>query len=249
MKTRQDSVLAALQRAKPFIDDNFDQLSSAVDFTGARKRLDDIVVSFTAQAFDQNVNDRRVRAEVLKQRQLRDKLRTEQMRPIAEIARRNLRNVPEFKALLMPRQTSNGPAFIASANGMLNAATIHKDTLIERGLPADFLEQFQSAVAKLEASVSERQKSRTRRMGATKALIVEEQDGRSLLKVLDALVRRALQGNEALLGTWDGVRAIPQPRGATTTPPSTVASVSAGSTSNTPAAPTASGTTPTANAA
>jgi hypothetical protein len=39
----------------------------------------------------------------------------EQMRPIAEIARCNLRTVSEFKALQMPRQTSTGPAFIASA--------------------------------------------------------------------------------------------------------------------------------------
>lgn len=249
MRTRQDGVLAALQRAKPFVDDNYNLLSSTVDFTGARKRLDDIVVSFAAYAVDQNANERRVRGEVLKQRQLRDKLRTDQMQPIAEIARRNLRTVPEFKALQMPRQTSTGPAFLASVKGMADAAAIHKATLIERGLPADFLDQFQTALTKLEVSMSDRQKSRTQQMGATRALIAEEREGRSLLKVLDALVRRALQGNEALLGTWEAARAIRQPRGGTTTAASAVPSASGVSTSNTPADPAASGTTPTANAA
>jgi hypothetical protein len=57
-------------------------------------------------------------------------------------------------------------------------------------------------------------------MGATKALALREKEGRSVLKVLDALVRRALEGNEVLLGTWKGVRAISRrPRKAATTPP------------------------------
>ena len=105
----------AIQRAQCFGEENITQLSSAVDLTGARQRLDDIVASFAANAFDQSANDRGAKGETLKQQQLRDKLRTEQMQRIAEIARRNLRTVPEFKSLQMPRQTSTGPAFIARA--------------------------------------------------------------------------------------------------------------------------------------
>ena len=238
MRARQNGVLAALQRAKRFIDENFTQLSSVVDLTGARKRLDDTVESFATHAFEQSANDRGAKGETLKQQQLRDKLRTEQMQPIAEIARRNLRTVPEFKALQMPRQTTTGPAFIASAKGMGDAAGIHKDTLIERGLPADFLDQFQTAVTKLEVSVSDRENRRTGRMGATKALAFEEQEGRSVLKVLDALVRRALRGNEALLGSWEGARAIHRRPGG----PATEAPTSTVTASNTPATTAASST-------
>jgi hypothetical protein len=57
--------------------------------------------------------------------------------------------VQDFKELQMPRQTTVGQAFIASAKGIGDSAAIHKDTLIERGLPADFLDQFQTALAKL----------------------------------------------------------------------------------------------------
>jgi hypothetical protein len=242
MRARQNTVLAALQRAQRFLAEYATQLLSAVDLTGARKRLDDIVASFAANAFDQSANDRGAKGETLKQQQLRDRLCIEQMRPIAEIARRNLRTVPEFKALQMPRQTTMGPAFIASAKGMGDAAAIHKDTLIERGLPADFLDQFQTALAKLEVSVSDREKSRTRRMGATKALAFEEQEGRSVLKVLDALVRRALRGNEALLGTWEGARAIHRlPSGSATAAPTSVVTAS-----GTPASSAASGASPDA---
>ena len=237
MRRRENAVLSALQRAQGFFEENAGALTNAGDLTSARKRLDAIVASFTTHAVEQNVTDRDVKGETAKQRQLRETLRLEQLRPIAEIARRNLRTVPEFKALQMPRQTTVGPAFIASAKGMADAATIHKETLIERGLPADFLEQFQSALAQLDVSVSDREKSRTRRMGATKGLAFEAQEGRSVLKVLDALVRPALRGNESLLRTWEGARAIHRRPGAASTaaPTSSVTAASGTPASITPA--------------
>src|SRR5205085_8181474 len=89
-----------------------------------------------------------------------------------------------------------------------DAAAIHKDALLERGMPADSLDQFRSLLSKLHDSLSERDKSRTQRMGATTGLRFEEQEGRSVLKVLDALVRRALAGNDALLATWAAARTV-----------------------------------------
>jgi len=207
VKAIQNAVLSALQRALRFFEENLGALTGTVDFTAVRKRLDDVIASFTTHAVEQNATDRETKGECAKQRQLRVQLSTDVMRPIAEIARRNLRTTPEFRALQMPKRRG-GPSFVASANGMAAAAAVHKDTLIERGLPADFLDQFKAGVAQLEASVSDRETSRTRRMGATKGLVFQEQEGRSVLKVLDALVHQALRGNEALLATWAGARAI-----------------------------------------
>ena len=239
MHARQNAVLSALERAQPFLEANAAQLTG-VDLTTARRRLDDVIASFTTHAVDQNANDRDVKGESAKQQQLRLTLASDVMRPIAEIARRNLRSVPEFKALQMPRQTVTGPAFIAGAEGMEKAATIHKDTLIERGLPSDFLDHFQTLLLQLKASVSNRDKSRTGRMGATKGLLFQEKEGRSVLKVLDALVRRALRGNEALLGAWEGARAIHRrPGRVTTTPSTTQATPSPTPASSIPPAPAA----------
>ena len=216
----QNAVLGALQRAQPFLTENADALAS-VDLTTSRKRLDDVVTSFTTHAVEQDANDRGAKGETAKQQQLRITLSTDFMRPIAEIARRNLQTVPEFKALQMPRSRVAGPAFLASAQGMAKAATLHKETLIERGLPADFLDQFEGELTPLEASMTDREQSRGRRIGATQGLRFQEQEGRSVLKVLDALVRRALRGNEALLATWQGVRMIRRRPGRPTTPSTT----------------------------
>lgn len=121
----------------------------------------------------------------------------------------------------MPRRNAKGGAFLASAQAMLNAASIHKDALLERGLPSDFLEEFQASLTKLEASMSDRDKSRTQRKGATKGLAFQEQEGRNVLRVLDASVRRALSGNPALLETWLSARSIQRGKAPATTTSST----------------------------
>ena len=235
MLTIQNAVLIALLRAQRFLDENAAALASFVDIATARKRLEELIASFTTQAEDQNTNDRQVKGETAKQRQLREQLTTDLLQPIAEIARRNLRTTPEYMALKMPRRVT-GPKFLADASGMLHAATIHKDTLIERGMPASFLDEFQSALAQLKQSASDREHSRTRRMGATKGLTAHEKDGRSLLKVLDALVRRALRDNVTALGEWEGARAIRRvPVTGTTTP--TPAPTNQTTTATSPATP------------
>jgi hypothetical protein len=237
MKTREDATKAALLRAKRFCAENATALASVVDLTVACQRLDDVITSFTTHAFEQDANTRSAKGETEKQRQVRVKLRAELMQPIAEIARQNLRTVPEFKALQLPPRSAKGAAFLASATAMADAAAIHKAPLLERGLPADSLEQFQTALNTLEESVSDREKNRTQRMGATKALALQEKEGRSVLKVLDALVRRALEGNEVLLGTWEGVRAIShRPRKPATTPPPATTPTTAATTAAVPAA-------------
>ena len=114
MRSRQNAILAALLRAQRFVTENAAQLTSAVDITAARKRLDNVIASFTTHAVDQDGNSRSARGETEKQRQLRLTLRTEQMAPIAEIARRNLRTTPEFKSLQMPPRSVVGVAFLAS---------------------------------------------------------------------------------------------------------------------------------------
>jgi len=237
MRVRTNAVLAALLRARRFVTENLAQLMKAVDIAVVIMRLDGIIANLSAHAVDQDANNRSAKGETEKQRQLRLKLRTEQMKPIAEIARRNLRTVPEFKALQLPPRSAKGGAFLASAQAMANAATIHKEALLERGLPADFLDQFQATLTTLEGSISDREKSRTRRIGATKGLVFEEQEGRSLLRVLDAQVQRALRGNESLLATWKSARTIHERPASASTTSSTTPATPTTTPANTPTTP------------
>lgn len=218
MKVRDDAVLDALQRAQPFLDENATALTS-VDFTAARKRLDDVEASFSAHALDQDVGERVAKGETAKQLQLRMKLRSEQMQPIAVVARGNLRTVPEFKSLQMPKPRQHGQAFIASARGMADSAAIHKEILVAHGLPSTFLDDFTAGITKLEDSLNEREKSRTKRVGATKGLNVEAKNGRTVLRILDALMQQALSDNEPLLRAWKSARLIRRRPGGNSAPP------------------------------
>ena len=215
MRDRDNAVFDALKRAKPFLDDNNELLTAVVDLTPSRHRLDEVLASFTEHAFDQDVGDRRAKGETSKQRQLRVKLRTEQMKPIARIARANLRAVPEFVALQLPKRNVVGPAFLASARGMADAAAVHRDTLVAQGMPAQFTDNFIAAIDQLETSLSEREKSRARRVGATKGLDVKAKQGRTILSVLDALMRQALATNEPLWRAWQAARLIRRRSGTT----------------------------------
>lgn len=207
MRVKENAVFEALQRADGYLGENEAQLTG-VDLTTARKRLDDIISSFTVHALDQDVGNRTARGETAKQQQLRTKLRRDLLRPIAVIARRNLSNTPEFTALQMPKPSAIGSAFIASVKGMANAATIHKDTLVEQGLPSTFLDSLTAGIASLEASIGDREKSRNQRVLATKGLNVEEKNGRALLRVLDSQVQQAVGTNEPLVRAWQAARLI-----------------------------------------
>jgi hypothetical protein len=208
MKSVENAVLGALVRAKHFFDENGVALTGVVDLEAARKRLDDVTTTFTAHALEQDAGSRGAKGETAKQQQLRVKLRRQQMEPVAVIAKRNLRDTPEFAALEMPKKSLVGAAFLASARGMADAATIHQETLVTHGLPATFLDAFKAAVTKFEASLNDRETSRTLRIKATKALDLEEKQGRTVLKVLDGLMEQALAHDEALLHAWQAARLI-----------------------------------------
>jgi len=240
----QDAVSDALTRSQGFLDENAAQLTR-VDFTAARKRLDEVAADLSSHALDQHVGSRTAKGETAKQQQLRVKLRREQMVPVALIARKNLRSVPEYASLQMPKAALRGEAFLASASGMADAATIHKDTLIAHGLPSTFLDDFKGGVANLAVSLSNREKNRSQRVRATKALSVAETNGRTVLGVLDALVQEPAGDNAALLRQWKSARLIRRRPGAraTATAPATTPSTTP-STAPAPAGVTATAPAP-----
>jgi len=74
--------------------------------------------------------------------------------------------------------------FRASARGMADAATVHKDTLVVHGLPATHLDDLEAGIVKLETSISDREKGRAERAGVTKGLAVEENNAQTVGSVL-----------------------------------------------------------------
>ena len=197
----------ALQRARCYLDESTGLLSQAVDFTAARRCLDELLTIFMAQSTEQEAGDIGARDGTAERHKLHVKLRKEHMEPMAAIAQLTLWDAPEFVALQMPK-ARRAAEFLESARAMAHAAAIHKDAFVNRGLPPTFLDDFESAIATLEEASSDREQNLVRRASATQKLERAAKQGAVILRVLDALVRQAVGENETLMRGWQAARCI-----------------------------------------
>ncbi len=133
------------------------------------------------------------------------------MRPIAAIARRQLRGVPEFEALQMPQGNLGVLKLVAKAGGMADAATPHAQVLMDGGLEESFLTDLRTAATALSDSRTGRDGHLRTRVGSTKGLSEQEKNGRTILKVLDSKVRQKLGANEQLLAEWNMAKQVRRP--------------------------------------
>src|SRR5690348_4464556 len=156
----------SLQRAQRFLDDSAGSFSAAVDLTAARQVLKDLLTTFTEALNDRHMCSVAARDWTEEQHLLNAKLRKEQMRSIAAVAESTLQRVPEFRAFKMPKPGMPAWELISHARAMADAAAIYKDVFFKHGLPSTFLDDFESAVAKFEASVSDREQNLVRLMSA-----------------------------------------------------------------------------------
>lgn len=209
MKHRENAVFEAAVRAQSFLADLVAILAEEyqTDLARLRQRLDEVVARLGGCGVEQDAGHRGMLGETARQRELRLDLVKEWLKPIAVIARRKLRHLPEFSALELPKSVV-GPAFIASARAMVAAAASHRETLVAYGMPENYEEEIGKAIDELVASHSNREHNRGRRVGATKGLEEETKEARTVLAVLDARMRRWLRGNEPLQRGWEGARRI-----------------------------------------
>ena len=89
---------------------------------------------------------------------------------------------------------------------MKSAAGEYASAFIGAGLPADFIDQLQSASDALSNSLTSRTSNGAAQRGATIGLDAEATRGRQAVKVLDSLVEPLIQGNLALLGQWTAAK-------------------------------------------
>ena len=100
MNHQQSHVLETLRQVQVFLDDNAAVVGPTI--ASSRKSLDDVVTQLSAHATAQESGNIASRGETARQHMLRSSLRQNHMRPIAEVAKQKLRDVPEFHALTMP---------------------------------------------------------------------------------------------------------------------------------------------------
>lgn len=200
MKTRTKSVLEALNDIQQFLDANAKHVGPGLDVL--RRRLDNTVAGISSLSAAQEEAIRAALAETQNMRTLREQLRDEHMRPIAEIARQRLAD--ESNPRLLALRTANAGAcqLAVSARVMAAAAIQHVETLTEYGLREDFVERLLLAADALAQAAEARRRANNRRSGATAALTEREREGRGIIQLLDALVRPRLRGYTVLLARW-----------------------------------------------
>jgi hypothetical protein len=203
-----------------------------------RKQLDDVTAKLSDLSVAQESGTRGSKGETARQRALRLSLRRSYMTPIAELAKFKLRDVPEFAALMLPPGNATAERSVAAAYAMADAATPHAQVFTDNGLPATFADDLRNAAAAVGESIAGRDNHQGRRAGATAGLQAEQQRGRSILRILNALIMAHIGNDAQLTAEWVRaklVRRKPGPAAGSEadTPQSGVTPITSGGTSAT----------------
>ena len=207
MRHRHGSVLEALRRIQAFCEVN-DDLLGELNRSGARRHLDNTVKELSTHAVDQHAGLTGSTGDTARQRVLRKVLRDTHMRPIAMIARAMLNEVPELVALRLPHHRSTTERLLAAAGAMGEAAGLHADIFVDAGLREDFVARLTAAADDLRSCIDSRAQYRSRRVGATAGLEMQDTRARHLVRILDALIVPALGTNDPLIAEWRSVKRI-----------------------------------------
>ena len=207
MKTEQTNILISLRAAQTFVDENAATLGSVVT-SGAKKDLDDGILSLSASRSNQMGNALSAQSATQKHKSLRTVLMRDHMAPIARIALAKLPQTPEIAPLRLPHGRPNLAALTSAAFGMAEAAAPFANVFTSSGLPADFLSQLRTVATATLDAVNERVQSGGKAKGATDGMKEQIIAARHSLRVVDAFVRTALKDEPTLLSNWNKVKRV-----------------------------------------
>ena len=206
MQSRQSRVLDTARQVQGFLHENAAHIGPCV--TSCRRNLDDAVSQLTELAVTQDNGRITSRGATARQLSLRRALRINHMKPIAEIARQELGNVPEFKDVRMPVKQLGTTQLVAAATAIADAAMQRSALFTARGLPDDFIARLHATADALTASFDGYRHNAGRKTGATAGIGQQEKRIRSLFRLLNALVVPELGSDEVLLAKWKATRAV-----------------------------------------
>lgn len=219
MYTRQQQVLESFVRVRAFLDAH--PATGPLGYADARATLDDALPRIRAYAGVQVSGRALSSAELRRQAQLITRLRDRHMRPIVTIARAQIEPESDVRlpaALRMPRASWRVTKVLQASDGMLGAARPFEALFIAEGLPVDFLAQFRQTRDALERVVGVRAALIGTHVGARAGLPVQLRRARRAVDRLDAVVRVAFEGDEAVLATWRAAKRMHRRPGGAGTP-------------------------------
>ena len=161
MKRSDQRTLQSFRRANAWLGERpeFTGAASSLDSAFGRQvaELRDVTKELTAQAAVQDGAARASRGATEEARRARTELLKYQMQHVSDIAKAAIPDVVKMTlAFRMPANAPSTERLLASAEAMATAAEQYTKTLVERGLPADFVAQLRNAARSYRAAFDSR---------------------------------------------------------------------------------------------
>jgi hypothetical protein len=209
MDKRQKQVIDTFVRVRSFLDAH--PATGALGYTDARTTLEDVIQRLDQHASAQFLGHEQSRAEARRQDDQIELIRDLHMRPIVAIAQAQIApgsDVGLPAGLRMPSLAAGPTRTLAASNAMIEAARPFEALFVSKGLPADFLAQFEAARDTLINMRGNRSAQVGRHVTARAGLFVELRRGRRAVNQLDAIVRAAFRGNFMTLSAWRSAKRV-----------------------------------------
>jgi hypothetical protein len=206
MQSRQGQLIDTGRHVLAFIDEN--EAVIGPDIAPSRKNLEDALSQLTIMAVTQDGGRLKSKGATARQKSLRVSLRTNFMKPIADLAKLKLGDVPEMGALVMPGKQLGATRLVAAAHAMADAAQAHADVFTQVGLPADFIDNLRAAADAVTTSLDGRQEQIGATKSATAGIKQQETQVRALFKLISSLIIPRLGNDLALLTKWKATKAV-----------------------------------------
>jgi hypothetical protein len=209
MLSKHRRVQESFQRVHVFVEAN--PATGQPGFETAKAALVEALTRLREFASVQISGRELSRAELRRRGQMLTRLRDRHMRPIVTIARGQIEpnsdvRLPE--ALRMPHASVCVTTVLQAADAMIEAASTFESVFVANGLPADFLARFQRARDVVAEVVDARAMLLGASIGARKGIEMQLRRGRLAVDRLDAVVRAAFEGEEAILATWRSAKRV-----------------------------------------
>jgi len=176
--------------------------SSSAALASQVDALKQVVDSMTAGATEQTTQTSQATLAAKDETDLRTELRSVHVKAIVKIAGGLRGKVPGMGVFRQPSQKLRSEKLLHAAEAIRATAGIYKDVFTEHGLPADFLDQLDSATSALRQSVDARGVARSRVTAASTTLATDLKLGRQIVTMIDASLTHALKSDPAMLASW-----------------------------------------------
>ena len=163
----------------------------------------------------QMAGDTSVRQDYVNYQDVFDELLGE-MRSVRDFAESISRTVPGLEKKFRLPRSGGKPAVLIAAEVFADDAQQYKETFLDYGMDADFIEHLRAKAADAQAALNRAEASIGERVGATDTLEIEVKAASDIVLSLDPIVRRIYRDNPTKLAAWDYAsrleRHTPKPR-------------------------------------